>query len=175
MRDNQVPAFQLALVVEEELKFAASYGYKDLLTREPVLPTHWFQPGSIAKTFMATTIFRLAELGVLRVNQTVFGPGGILGERYGDPPYGPNVTGIQVRHLLEHTGGWGRPPDIFEVFPHMEDQEFMDEFIRQVPPTGAPDTFWAYSNFNYRLLQEVIETLTGAPFQVIGRRAVSSS
>lgn len=53
------------------------------------------------------TIFSLIEAGEINLDDKVFGPAGILGTKYGKPPYKPNVADVTVDHLLTHTaGGW---------------------------------------------------------------------
>ena len=103
---------------------------------------------------------------ILNLNDTVFGPSGILGIKYGKPPYKPFITDITVDHLLTHTaGGWPNDStDPMMLNLSWNQTRLITQTIAKVPLTNPPGTHWAYSNFGYCVLGRVIEQITGEPY-----------
>ncbi len=46
----------------------------------------------------------------------------------------------------------------------LPDVDWINNMLTRFEPSGRPDTFWRYANFNYRLMQLVVETLTHLPY-----------
>jgi len=117
---------------------------------------------SITKTFIATALLRLAEDGVLDLDQTAQS---ILPEL-------PVSTPVTLRHLLNHTSGlpdYGGLPAYAEDLRRdpatpWSDAEFLartrDQDMRFSPGEG-----WAYSNPGYLILRQVVARATGMPFR----------
>jgi len=114
----------------------------------------------------SVTIFSLVEQGKLHLTDKVFGPSGILGTKYGKPPYKQYITDVTVDHLLTHTaGGW--PSDSTDPMMHnlsWDHTKIITETIANMPLVNPPGTHWAYSNFGYCVLGRVIEQVTGQPY-----------
>jgi CubicO group peptidase (beta-lactamase class C family) len=125
-----------------------------------------FRIASVTKPITSVTIFSLIEQGKLKLNDKVFGPSGILGIKYGKPPYKQYITDITVDHLLTHTsGGW--PNDDTDPMMHnvgWNQTKLITDTIAKLPVTYPPGTHWAYSNFGYCVLGRVIEQVTGEPY-----------
>jgi CubicO group peptidase (beta-lactamase class C family) len=72
---------------------------------------------SISKSITATTIMKLIQDGHFSITAKVFGPGSVLGDKYGTvvvngvKQYKPGVTDIAIQMLLEHQSGWGANSD----------------------------------------------------------------
>ena len=125
-----------------------------------------FRIASVTKPITSVTIFSLIEQGKLNLTDKVFGPSGILGIKYGKPPYQQYITDVTVDNLLTHTaGGWAA--DNTDPMMHNEgwDQtKLIIQTIAKVPLTNAPGTHWAFSNFGYCVLGRVIEQVTGQAY-----------
>jgi CubicO group peptidase (beta-lactamase class C family) len=112
-----------------------------------------FQVASLTKPFTAMTILRLAERGVLSVDDKAAMWLSWLPELYGD---------VSVRHLLTHTSGV--PRDLRQA---NVDEFSIDEFQRRLVkaersvPTG---TKREYSNTGYILLSLIAERASGRSF-----------
>lgn len=118
-----------------------------------------FDGGSITKNFEAALILKLAEQGVINLDDPI---STLL------PEYRNVDSGITIRQLLNHTSG------VFNVFEHPEfpwvgpdvdyaksweiDQVF-NTFVLE--PYGSPGDVQHYSSTNYLLLTALIESATG--------------
>ena len=71
-----------------------------------------FRIASVTKPITSVAIFSLIEQGKLNLGDKVFGPSGVLGTKYGKPPYQQYVTDVTVDHLLTTPAEAGRtiPP-----------------------------------------------------------------
>ncbi len=130
----------------------------------PLTRTHAFEVGSQTKTFTAAAIVRLANEGVINLDDPVSRwVAGVAG--------GETVT---LRHLLNHTSGLGDGVAQFDTpgAPPNRPVPF-EEIARlsaEVGPAFAPGEGWAYNNFGFDILGVVIARATGeAPAAYIRR------
>jgi D-alanyl-D-alanine carboxypeptidase len=152
-----IPGAVAAVIVDGEGQWVGASGKADLESGEATTPETLFGIGSITKTFVAALVLKLAEEGVLSVDDRL--------ARW-LPDY-PRADRITLRQLLNHTSG----------VPNMTDSEAFWQaqlsrpFARWSPQrtlsyaTGAdfePGERWSYSNTNYILLGLVIEKATGS-------------
>lgn len=125
-----------------------------------------FRIASLSKPITAVAVFSLIEQGKLNLTDKIFGPSGILGVRYGKPPYKQYVADITVDHLLSHTaGGW--PADAGDPMIHnngWNQEKLISETIANVALTSAPGAQFIYSNFGYCILGRVIEQVAGQSY-----------
>ena len=125
----------------------------------PITPASVFAAGSITKTFTALTILRLAEEGLLGLDDPLHA---------WFSPY-PHVDGdITIRQLLNHTSGlsdfvdvpgwiiplWQEPDRVWDM------EEYFLATIRE--PYFERGTAWSYSTSGYLLLRMIIEQATAS-------------
>jgi len=126
----------------------------------PIKADMLFDVGSVQKNFEAALVLRLAEDGVLSLDDPI--------SKY-LPSY-PNVDGkITIRQLLNHTSG------VFNVFEHPDfpwvgtdvdyakewkEEEVFNTFVLE--PYGPPGYAQHYSSTNYLLTTAIIEEATGS-------------
>jgi CubicO group peptidase (beta-lactamase class C family) len=131
----------------------------------------------VTKPITSVAIFSLIEKGQLNLADKVFGPSGVLGTKYGNPPYLQYVTDITVDNLLTHTcGGW--PNDSTDpMFQHdsWDHEKLISWTLKNLPLTYPPGQHWAYSNFGYCILGRVIEHVTGQPYAVYVQNNILSA
>ena len=154
-REQEVPGAAAAVVIGECVWVGAS-GLADVHTREPVRAETLFQVGSITKTFLAALVLKLAEDGVLGVDDRLSNW----------VPTFPDSRRITLRQLLNHTAG---------TADFVGDGRFLaaqrrrgvgaawrpQQVVRYVPePLAKPGERWHYSNTNYLLLGLAIEAAT---------------
>lgn len=134
----------------------SGYSYDRFLVTSDML----FNVGSIQKNFEAALVLKLAENGVLSLDDPI--------SKY-LPTY-PRIDGrITIRQLLNHTSG------VFNVFEHPEFpwvgaevdyskewklEEVIDSFV--LDPYGPPGSVQHYSSTNYLLLTEIIKVASGS-------------
>jgi CubicO group peptidase (beta-lactamase class C family) len=116
---------------------------------------------SISKLVCAAAIFKLAEDGMLRLNQTA---GSVLKEMNVAP-----YKDITLAHLLSHTSGLNPDPGCFEnsyykPFWHyiatMKKVSWLEAGL-SIGMRSKPGTEWAYCTFGYLILGEVISRVSG--------------
>jgi CubicO group peptidase (beta-lactamase class C family) len=146
-------------VLHEDDEWIAGFGVTSLEHPLPVTADTLFQVGSITKTFTATAILRLVELGKLELDQPVRS---VLPDlKLADESVASQVT---LRHLLTHTGGW--VGDYFNDFGPGEDAlaKMVAKMagLEQLTPLGQ---VWSYNNAGWYLAGRLIEVVTGASYE----------
>jgi CubicO group peptidase (beta-lactamase class C family) len=174
MRAHDVPGMSLAVARDGDLVHRKAYGTADRDRHEDVTPAHLFRIASVSKPITAVTIFQLLEQGKLKMEDTIFGPGAILGTDFGEPPYKPHVAGIRLKHLLTHTAGGWQNDDSDPMFRNagMNHRQLIAWAIANVPLTHPPGEHYAYSNFGYCVVGRIIEKVTGQTYEQHVREAV---
>jgi len=160
-----VPGASIAVTHGEKLVYLKAYGLQD--DSQPATTQSLFRLASVSKPITSIAIFKLVEQGKLRLSDTVFGAGGVLGTAYGAQPYGPHITEITVDELLHHTsGGWPNDgSDPMFTNPSMTAAQLISWTLDNRPLASAPGTTYAYSNFGYCVLGRVIEKITGLDYE----------
>jgi CubicO group peptidase (beta-lactamase class C family) len=165
-RQFSVPATSIAISRNGRFVYDQATGMADKARLTQAQQNSLFRIASVTKPITSVTIFSLIEQGKLKLTDKVFGPGAVLGIKYGKPPYLPYITDITVDDLLTHTcGGW--PNDANDPMMHnlsWNQTKLITQTIAKVPLTNPPGTHWAYSNFGYCVLGRVIEQITSEPY-----------
>ena len=167
MSEHTIPGLSVAVARGGALLYERGFGYADWERKEPVTPAHLFRIASVSKPITSVTLFRLMEDRRLTLDDTLFGPHGILGDGFGQRPYKQWVEDIRVRHLLTHTGGGWQNDGTDPMFrnPAMNHQQLIAWALQNVPLTHPPGEHYAYSNFGFCILGRVIEKLTGVAYE----------
>ncbi len=154
----RVPGAAVGILHNGEIA-AAGFGITNVDHPLPVTDETLFQIGSITKTFTATAIMRLVEMGKLELDATVRTY--LPDFKVADETASSKVT---IRHLLTHTGGW--EGDFFMDTGAGDDalHKYMLAMtdLKQLAPVG---TVWSYNNSGFCLLGYVIEKVTGKSYQ----------
>ena len=167
MTKHSVPGLSIAIAKDDRLVYARAFGVADKSTGAAVHTNSRFRIASVTKPITSAAIFKLVEQNKLKLSDTVFGSGGLLGTTYGTQPYKTNIDKITVQHLLEHTaGGWpndGNDPMFRNTsFNH---KQLITWTLDNRALDNAPGTNWAYSNFGYCVLGRIIEDATGQSYE----------
>jgi D-alanyl-D-alanine carboxypeptidase len=155
-REQEIPGAAAAVVVPGAGVWVGASGLADVRTRERVRAETMFQAASVTKTFVAALVLKLAEDGVLGLDDPL--------SRW--VPAFPGSRRITLRQLLNHTAG---------TADFVGDGRFLAaqrrrglaaawtplQLMRYVPePLAKPGERWIYSNANYLLLGLAIERAT---------------
>ena len=167
MSTYSVPGVAVAIAKNDKLIYVKSYGLAEKTGNKAVTDKSLFRVASISKTITSVAIMKLLEAGKLTLNQTVFGPNGILGTTYGTLPYGQYITDITVDQLLHHTcGGWGNSHnDPMFRDNSLSQAELISWTLDNLPLDYKPGTHYDYSNFGFCLLGRIIEKLSGQTYE----------
>ena len=98
----------VAVTREGRLVFAKGFGYANVETGRKMSPGNVFRIASVSKLITAIAIMQLVEQGKLHLEDTVFGPDGILNDSIYMDYKDPRVEKITVHQLLQHRAGWSR-------------------------------------------------------------------
>jgi CubicO group peptidase (beta-lactamase class C family) len=180
MRKFDVPGLSVAIARNGRLVYENPFGESNRQSHERLTGSNLFRIASVTKPITSTAIFTLIERDKLRQQDKVFGPGAILGTKFGKVPYRKWVEEITIDHLLTHTcGGWDNSSDdpMFESLG-MDHARLITWTLDTKPLRNPPGTHYAYSNFGYCVLGRVIEEITGRAYrdfvqeEVLGRCGV---
>jgi CubicO group peptidase (beta-lactamase class C family) len=185
MHKYKIKGASIAVARDGQLVYAKGIGYADAETEEPVEPKHLFRVASVSKLITATTIMKMIELGLLGIDDNVFGREGILNDSLYLSFADPRVENITVRHLLTHSSGWDRRNgDPMTMHHHIARRLKIDPAKITVPDIlrhvlgnrlhFAPGTQISYSNLGYAILGEVIQAITGEEYETYVRQTILS-
>ena len=180
MRKWGIKGASLAITRNDSLLYAKGYGWADEELGVEMQPYHILRMASVSKLITAAGIMVLQDRDSLNIKDNVFGPGGILE----DSPFASvikdrNYHKITIEHLLRHQGGFSRDP----LFSSRDVKHQMqldcpptkDDFFRLVLSRNLrfmPGSWQKYSNFGYLLLSEIIEKVSGMPYEEFIRKEV---
>jgi len=174
MSAHSVPGLSVAVARDGELLYERGFGFADRDRNERVMPAHLFRIASVSKPITSVALFRLVEDERLTLEDTVFGPGGILENGFGKAPYKQWVEDIRIKHLLTHTGGGWQNDGTDPMFrnPRMNHKQLITWAIENVALEYPPGEHYTYSNFGFCILGRVIEKLTGVAYEQHVRDAI---
>ncbi len=154
----RVPGVQLAVLVGDEVVLDAAWGVADVSTGEQLRTDHVFRVASHSKTFTAVAVARLAERGLLRLDDPL--------EAYVPELEGSAVGHVTVREALGHTAGVlrdGHDADFWQLGAPFPDRAALLTAVLDGEVFGRGEHF-KYSNLAYGLLGLVIRAVTGVPY-----------
>jgi len=151
------PGCSVAVGEDGEVVWAEGFGLANLETGQPVTPDTVFDIGSTSKQFTATAVLLLTQEGKLDLDAT-------LG-RY--LPQLPSwAEGVTLRQMIHHASGI---PDFFALLERRGHNEANPMTLGDAMAALGevreldfePGAGFAYSNSNYLLLAQVVESVTG--------------
>ena len=156
-----LPGASLGVIHDQELVWAAGFGWADVERRVSATPDTLYRIASITKTFTATALLQLRDAEQLQLDDplTKHLPWFALPSKHVDAPP------ITIRHLLTHTAGLPREA----AFPYWTDFEFptserLREGLARQEGILATETQWKYSNLGLALAGDVVEAVSGEPY-----------
>ena len=145
----------------ESISVVAGVANRD--TAEPVTPSSLFHAGSIGKTFVATMLLRLVDMGYLQLDDPI--------DLWLDPSMSSMIADsnrITIRMLLSHTSGiqdYFSNPDYGIAFAESPGKIWTPTenlgYIDNTQNNFEPGAEFSYSNTNYLLLGVIAERITG--------------
>ena len=180
MRRWEMKGASLTITRNDSLLYAKGYGWADDTMDERMQPSHIMRMASVSKLITAVGIMVLQDRDSLSIKDTVFGPRGILNDSlFNSVIKDKNYHKITVEHLLRHQGGFYRDP----LFSSRDVKHQMgldcppekEDFYRLVLGhrlSFMPGEWERYSNFGYLLLSEIIEKVSGKPYEQFIREDV---
>lgn len=159
---RHVPSVVVGTVNEDGLSWRRAWGLADPETMAPAGDDVLYRIASVTKVFTATAIVQLRDAGKLRLADPVT----MHLEEFANVanPFGP-IEEVNLRQLLTHTAGLPaeappRDPHEWSGAPMPATLAMLDQIRLVVPPYT-----YKYSNLGYALLGQVIERITGMPYE----------
>jgi CubicO group peptidase (beta-lactamase class C family) len=158
LEPDDIAGVAVAIVKDGRVLLEKGYGYADVENKVPVRADRTvFSIASISKTFVATSVMQLVELGKLQLDADVrqyldFE----LERRFPEP--------ITLRRLLTHTAGFEEGGQDNIESPNAISK--LGEFLRTHQPAQifAPGSRIAYSNYGVSLAGYIVERVSGESF-----------
>lgn len=165
----------VSIAREGKIIYTNGFGLADTVSKTPVQPSHMFRMASVSKLVTAVAIMQLCEDGKLKLDSHVFGENGVLNFAPYNEYRDKKVEQIEVRHLLNHSGGWttryGDPMFINNTIARRIDKDELittEDIIAYMLTKRlhfTPGTASYYSNLGFAILSKVIEAASGMPYE----------
>jgi CubicO group peptidase (beta-lactamase class C family) len=163
---QRVPGLSMAVIKADRVQWAESFGTADLRAARAADARTIYLWFSMTKIVTATAVMQLVDQGQLELDgaaaeylpehATLLRPAG--------------RSAVTIRHLLSHSAGLANPLPVGWVHPITAPAPDQSAFTRRLLARQArlqspPGTRAAYSNIGYLALGEVIERVSGLPYQ----------
>jgi CubicO group peptidase (beta-lactamase class C family) len=167
VKERNISCAQLAIMKSGKLVLARGYHYS--ITPSSVTPTSLFRIASLSKSFTSAAIMRLVEAGKLSLSAKATT---LLGLN----PADKRMNDVTVLRLMQHLGGWDRDTTGKDPLwldhtisaaldvPLPIDQADIMRYVTARPLDFTPGTKMVYSNYGYLLLGQIIEKVSGRPY-----------
>jgi len=169
LRSNGILGSSLALVRDGRVVLRENYGLQSKAPDVPVDDDTTYHWASCTKTFTGIAIMQLRDRGLLSLDDPLIKFIPELAAAHDS--FGP-ISQITIRHVMSHSGGFRDA-----TWPWREDDKAWQPFeptqwsqlVAMMPYTEvafAPGSRFSYSNLGVVFLGEIIERLSGDPYQV---------
>jgi CubicO group peptidase (beta-lactamase class C family) len=156
--DASQPGCSAAVAVHGQVVWSSAVGTADLATGAPLTTATRFDVASLTKQFTATAVLILQREGRLSLGDS------IASYVNGLPAWGATVTLDALMHHTSHVPDyWKKLGDWGYGFETPATQADAMRAIKAVSTLSAGEGY-EYSNSNYILLAQVIESVTGQPY-----------
>lgn len=161
---DKLPGISVAIVKDQEIVWSKGYGLSDVKKKTPATPETVYSICSITKLFTSIAIMQLYEQGKIRLDDSLASllPDRQIRQQFSDS--GP----ITIRSLLTHSSGLPREAD----FPYWSGPDYkfptrdqIAEKLDQQETLYPASTYFQYSNLGMALLGEVVEKVSGKPYE----------
>lgn len=178
-----VPGSAVAVAKDGRVIYSRGFGYADLNTRTKMPADALFRIASISKAMTAVAVLKLVEQGKLKLDHKVMP---LLKVKLpADKHIDPELSKVTVANLLDCTAGWDRKISGDPMFQPTA-REAAEQCSYTLRPTRdaierywlqrkldfIPGTHFAYSNFSYALLGNIIESVSGQKYEEFMQKEV---
>jgi CubicO group peptidase (beta-lactamase class C family) len=168
---ERIPGASVGLVVDQELFWSKGFGYADVARKVPATPETIYGICSISKLFTAIAVMQQRDAGKLRLDDPVrdYLPYFTLKPTSTDDPP------ARIRDLLTHSAGVPRE----SAHNYWDEPDFAFPTTEQLIAGLAtqtmlypPERYYQYSNLGMALAGEIVERVSGVPYERYVRDAV---
>ncbi len=160
----------IGVVRNGELEFFHGHGVTDIDTGRPITEDTVFRVASITKTFTAIAVMQLWEEGRIDLDA----PANEYLRAFRLIPASATFAPATVRHLLTHTAGVPEvlhPADLLRpdwgdsVRPGAPIPSLATYYRSGIRLEWEPGTTFVYTNHGFAALQQIVEDVSGQPFE----------
>ena len=175
--EHVLPGLAVGVVHEGKLVYSRNFGYADIEHETPVTGDTIFRIMSISKTFTSIAIMQLWEQGKFDLDDPVNPFLKSLKVVHKDL----NAPQITFRHLLTHTSGIGEMRGLTDLLLPVHGLgskagtrilSMPEYFNGELKAEIYPGQKWAYANLAFAVLAQLIEDISGQPFEMYMRAHV---
>lgn len=168
MQQSNMPGFAIAVVEDQKIVYAASFGVRNLASKQAVSTRSLFHMASITKPFVATSIMQLWEQGKIDLDAPLIKY--LPYFRLADERY----KLITLRQMLSHISGF---PDVrdYEWDKPQYDDGALERYVRTLGNQSLiaePGAKFQYSNMAFEVLGDVIAKVSGMSFEDYVKRNI---
>jgi len=158
MKSFKIPGLALSIVNNDQIVYLKGYGRANVRGK-PVTPQTPFNIASVYKSFIGLGISQLIEAGKIDINTPVktYLPWFTLA----DPEAARQIT---IKHLLSHTSGLSTRSGVIVLYINPISLEQLVRNLANTRISQPVESTYQYSNLNYFILAEVIQTMSGMPY-----------
>lgn len=173
VRRNGIVGSSLVVLDHNQPIFRDTVGYQDIANRQAVDDATTFHWASITKTLTGIAIMQLRDRGMLSLDDPIVRYVPELSKAH--DPYGP-ISAITIREAMSHSTGFRDPtwPWRDQPWQPFEPTEW-SQLVAMMPYSSVdfpPGSKFSYSNLAVVFLGEIIERLSGDPFEVYMQKNV---
>ncbi len=154
----KIPGLALSVVHNDHIVYLKGYGKADNRGK-PVTPQTPFNIASVYKSFVGLGISQLIDIGKIDIDAPVITY--LPWFKLADPKAAGKIT---IKHLLSHTSGLSTRSGIVVLYTNPVS---LEQLVRRLAKTRISQPVGAtyqYSNLNYLILAEVIETVSSISY-----------
>ncbi len=170
LAQGKTMGFSIAILKDDDTLYNKGFGFMDTLRTKETNTATVFNLASISKLIGSAITLKLAEEGVLSLDQT-------LGELLPEFPQREQAKAIKLRHLLSMTSGLQEyAPEIDSMYlatgraPTKKD---LLRFFARQQLAFSPGESYRYCNSGYVLLPFILERATGETYEDLIERIIN--
>ena len=152
-----LPGIVVGVVADQELVWAAGFGFADTEAKRTMTPGTKFRMASHSKLFTATAIMQLREQGKLQLDDPVSKYLPWFQVKLAEPDDPP----ITIEELLTHSSGLPREAGAHWTTYEFPTQEQLRNLIPDRQAAFPPEVRWKYSNLAYSIAGMIVEAASG--------------
>jgi CubicO group peptidase (beta-lactamase class C family) len=163
-----IPGLAVGVIAHGQVAYKGGFGVARLSEGRAITTATLFHMASVTKVFTATAVMQLASEGKVDLDGRVTQY--IPWFRMKDP----RAAEITVRQLLTHTAGL---PDVTDY--RWSDPEYdpgsLERYVRALADSSlvsAPGQMYEYNNLGYEVLAQLVEEVSGLPFEDYVRQRI---
>ncbi len=158
--DKAIPAISIALVDDQQVVWAAGFGFQDRRRTIPATAETVYRVGSVSKLFTDIAVMQLVDEGQIDIDADI--------ARYipeFQPRYQPGDKKITLRMLMAHRSGLIREPPVGNYFDPSEPS--LEKSVRSLNGLGLvypPESRTKYSNAGIGVVGFAVEKSQGEEY-----------